>query len=62
VHHVDLFRLKGLAQEYADLLGATGIDNMAALAQCNPQTLHQMLVEVNRGMYKRQRLPRSKAG
>jgi predicted flap endonuclease-1-like 5' DNA nuclease len=51
VHHVDLFRIKGLAQEYADLLGATGIDNMAALAQCNPQALHEMLVEVNRGVY-----------
>jgi predicted flap endonuclease-1-like 5' DNA nuclease len=47
VNHVDLFRIKGVAEEYADLLEAAGVDTVPELAQRNPENLHQKLVEVN---------------
>lgn len=48
VNHVDLFRVKGIGEEYADLLEAAGVDTVPELAQRNPENLYQRLVEVNR--------------
>lgn len=47
VNNVDLFRIKGIGQEYADLLEAAGVDTVPELAQRNPVNLFQKLVEVN---------------
>jgi len=48
VNHVDLFRIKGVGEEYSDLLEAAGVDTVPELAQRNPEHLHQKLVAVNR--------------
>jgi predicted flap endonuclease-1-like 5' DNA nuclease len=47
VNRADLARLKGIGEEYADLLEAAGVDTVPELAQRNPQNLHQKMVEVN---------------
>ena len=47
VNHVDLFRVKGVGEEYADLLEAAGVDTIPELGQRNPGNLYQKLVEVN---------------
>lgn len=43
----DLFRIKGVGEEYADLLEAAGVDTVPALAQRNAENLHKKLAEVN---------------
>ena len=48
VNHVDLFRIKGVGEEYSDLLEEAGVDTVPELAQRNPEHLHQKLVAVNR--------------
>ena len=47
VNHVDLFRIKGVFEEYADLLEEAGVDTVVELAQRNPANLYNKLVEVN---------------
>ncbi len=47
VNHVDLFRVKGIGEEYADLLEAAGVDTVPELAQRNPANLYEKLKEVN---------------
>lgn len=47
VNHVDLFRIKGVGQEYADLLEEAGVDTVPELAQRNPENLYAKMVEVN---------------
>ena len=47
VNEADLFRIKGVGEEYADLLEAAGVDTVPELAQRNPTNLHGTLVEVN---------------
>lgn len=47
VNHADLFRIKGVGSEYAELLEAAGVDTIPELAQRNSANLHQKLVEVN---------------
>ncbi|HOO97020.1 MAG TPA: DUF4332 domain-containing protein [Caldisericia bacterium] len=47
VNHVDLFRIKGVGQEYADLLEESGVDTIPELAQRNAENLHAKMVEVN---------------
>jgi predicted flap endonuclease-1-like 5' DNA nuclease len=41
VNRVDLFRIKGVGEEYSDLLEAAGVDTVPELAQRNPENLHQ---------------------
>jgi len=48
VNHVDLFRVKGVGSEYADLLEAAGVDTVVELAQRNPAKLLNAVVETNR--------------
>lgn len=48
VNHVDLFRVKGIGEEYADLLEEAGVDTVPELAQRNAENLYQKLQEVNR--------------
>lgn len=47
VNHADLFRIKGVGEEYADLLEEAGVDTVPELAQRNPANLHAKLGEVN---------------
>jgi predicted flap endonuclease-1-like 5' DNA nuclease len=47
VNHADLFRIKGVGEEYADLLEEAGVDTVPELAQRNPDNLHAKLGEVN---------------
>jgi predicted flap endonuclease-1-like 5' DNA nuclease len=47
VNHVDLFRIKGVQQEYADLLEEAGVDTVPELAKRNATNLHEKLVVVN---------------
>ena len=46
-NHVDLFRVKGVGEEYADLLEEAGVDTVPELAQRNPKNLYARLVSVN---------------
>ena len=43
----DLFRIKGIGQEYADLLEAAGVDTVPELSQRKPENLHKKLAEIN---------------
>jgi predicted flap endonuclease-1-like 5' DNA nuclease len=47
VNHADLYRIKGVAEEYSDLLEEAGVDTVPELAQRNPENLYAKLVEVN---------------
>ncbi len=47
VNHVDLYRIKGIGSEYADLLEASGVDTVVELAQRNPNNLANRILEVN---------------
>jgi len=47
INQADLFRVKGVGEEYADLLEAAGVDTVPELAQRNAENLHQKLVAVN---------------
>jgi predicted flap endonuclease-1-like 5' DNA nuclease len=47
VNRVDLFRVKGIGEEYADLLEVAGVDTVPELAQRNAVNLYEKLKEVN---------------
>lgn len=47
VNHADLFRVRGIGSEYAELLEAADVDTVVELATRNPENLHNKLVEVN---------------
>lgn len=47
VNMADLFRIKGVGEEYADLLEAAGVDSVPELAQRKPDNLHAKMKEVN---------------
>jgi predicted flap endonuclease-1-like 5' DNA nuclease len=47
VNHADLFRIKGVGEEYSDLLEEAGVDTVPELAQRNAENLFAKLKEVN---------------
>ncbi len=47
VNHADLFRIKGIGSEYADLLEAAGVDTVPELALRKADNLCQAMVEIN---------------
>lgn len=47
VNHVDLFRIKGVGEEYADLLEEAGVDTVVELAQRVGDNLYKKILEVN---------------
>ena len=53
----DLFRVKGIGEEYADLLEAAGVDTVPELAQRNPGNLKTKLTEVNEAKNLVRRVP-----
>jgi predicted flap endonuclease-1-like 5' DNA nuclease len=48
VNLADLFRIKGVGEEYSDLLEEAGVDTVVELAQRVPANLYSSLVEVNK--------------
>jgi predicted flap endonuclease-1-like 5' DNA nuclease len=57
VNRADLYRLKGIGQEYSDLLEAAGVDTVIELAQRNPENLYSTMVEVNEARKLVRRMP-----
>jgi predicted flap endonuclease-1-like 5' DNA nuclease len=47
VNLADLFRIKGVGEEYADLLEEAGVDTVPELAQRNAENLYNKMIEVN---------------
>ena len=47
VNRADLSRIKGIGEEYADLLEVAGVDTVPELGQRNPENLYNKMVEVN---------------
>ena len=47
VNVAGLFRIKGVGEEYSDLLEASGVDTVPELAQRNADNLYQKMKEVN---------------
>ena len=44
----DLFRIKGVGEEYSDLLEEAGVDTVAELATRNADNLHAKILEINK--------------
>ncbi len=57
VNRADLHRIRGIGEEYADLLEVAGVDTVIELARRNPENLYQKLVEVNAATARVRRLP-----
>jgi predicted flap endonuclease-1-like 5' DNA nuclease len=47
VNMADLFRIKGIGEQYSDLLEAAGVDTVPELAQRKADNLHAKMAEVN---------------
>ena len=43
----DLFRIRGVASQYAELLECAGVDTVRELAQRRPDSLHAKMIETN---------------
>jgi predicted flap endonuclease-1-like 5' DNA nuclease len=57
VNLADLFRIKGVGEEYSDLLEEAGVDTIPELAQRNAENLYTKLVETNAAKELVRRLP-----
>jgi predicted flap endonuclease-1-like 5' DNA nuclease len=57
VNQVDLYRINGVGEKYADLLEGAGVDTVPELAQRNPENLYQKILEVNLEKQLVRRLP-----
>lgn len=60
VNMADLFRIKGIGEQYSDLLEAAGVDTVKELATRKPDNLHAKLVEVNAAKKLVRQLPTQK--
>jgi len=47
VNLADLFRVKGIGEEYSDLLEAAGVDTVVELSKRKPENLYKKILEVN---------------
>ena len=57
VNHVDLYRIRGVGSEYADLLEEAGVDTVPELAQRKPDHLLEKMTSVNAEKKLVRRLP-----
>ena len=57
VNRVDLFRIKGVGEEYSDLLEASGVDTVVELGKRKPENLFKAMVDVNEAKKKVRKLP-----
>ena len=48
INHADLFRIKGVGEEYSDLLEEAGVDTVPELAQRNPENLYAAIQQTNK--------------
>ena len=46
-NRADLMRVKGVGEEYSDLLEAAGVDTVKELRRRNPENLHQAVIATN---------------
>jgi len=60
VNHADLYRIKGVGEEYADLLEEAGVDTVVELAQRKGENLYAKIVETNEAKELVRRLPTQK--
>ncbi len=60
VNRADLVRIKGVGEEYADLLEVAGVDTVPELAKRNPANLYAKMVEVNQAKNLVRKLPAEK--
>ena len=44
----DLIRIKGVSEEYSDLLEEAGVDTIVELSRRTPESLHNKILEVNK--------------
>ncbi len=47
-NRADLFRIKGVGEQYSDLLEKTGVDTVVELSKRVPANLHAKMAEVNK--------------
>lgn len=47
VNRADLMRIRGVGEEYSDLLEGAGVDTVPELAQRNPDHLYDKILQVN---------------
>src|SRR3990172_11727756 len=57
VNLADLFRIKGVGEEYSDLLEEAGVDTVPELARRDPENLYGKIVEVNQAKKLVRKLP-----
>ena len=57
VNQADLFRIRGIGSEYADLLEAAGVDTIPELRQRNAASLYKTLVKTNAEKHVVRKLP-----
>ncbi|HEY9078245.1 MAG TPA: DUF4332 domain-containing protein [Anaerolineaceae bacterium] len=57
VNHADLFRIKGIGSEYADLLEFAGVDTVPELANRNAENLLDKITAINTEKKLVRRLP-----
>ena len=57
VNRADLMRVKGVGEEYSDLLEAAGVDTVKELRNRNPETLLVKMTQVNNRQKLVRRLP-----
>jgi uncharacterized membrane protein HdeD (DUF308 family)/predicted flap endonuclease-1-like 5' DNA nuclease len=57
INQADLYRVKGIGEEYAELLEASGVDTVVELAQRNPTNLINRMTSANSERQLVQRLP-----
>lgn len=47
VNRADLMRIRGVGEEYSDLLEVAGVDTVVELSQRNPENLYRRIIELN---------------
>ena len=57
VNRADLFRIRGVAGQYSDLLENAGVDTVPELATRKAENLHQKMMEVNQKKHLVRNLP-----
>jgi predicted flap endonuclease-1-like 5' DNA nuclease len=57
VNHADLIRIVGVAEQYAELLEASGVDSIPELSHRVAENLHAKMVEINEKKNLVRRLP-----
>lgn len=57
INHADIFRIRGVGEEYSDLLEEAGVDTVPELAQRNAANLYDKIVATNAEKQIVRRLP-----